>query len=248
MTRKSKFDRRFFVKFCASAVAMIGANPRLLANPDATLHRYQRSRLVDHQGKPITPDHLKIGENYLFRYPFIATPCFLLNLGKATEKNTVLQTEHGATYRWQGGVGPKRSIVAFSAICAHKMSYPANEVSFINYRHRSVSFLDQQKAVTQRAQVIHCCSERSVYDPLRGASVLGGPAPQPLAAIELEYDKKDGSIYAIGVSGGELFEAFYQKYFFRLTMEFKTQNVKQAVAQTTEVVPLTGYSHNQVLC
>ncbi|HYA38748.1 MAG TPA: hypothetical protein VEI74_10830 [Candidatus Methylomirabilis sp.] len=248
MSQDPKLSRRGFVRLCASTLAMIGANPDLLAQTGAELRRYQRVRLMDPDGSPVTPAHLKVGENYLFHYPYIATPCFLLNLGRPTEQQALLKTEAGKSYEWRGGVGPERSIVAFSAICAHKMSYPADEVSFINYRHNNVSFQNKDQATEQRSQVIYCCSEKSVYDPLRGARVLGGPAPQPLAAVELEYDDRDGSLYAIGVSGGEMFDRFFEKFAFRLTLEFKTQNVREPVTRTATVMPLTRYCHTQVLC
>ncbi len=248
MSRDPEFGRRSFVKLCASAVAMIGANPKLLAQSNGEFHRYQRVRLVNTDGRPVTPSHLKVGENYLFHYPYIATPCFLLNLGRPTERDTLLQTEKGKSYRWRGGVGPKRSVVAFSAICAHKMSYPADEVSFINYRHHSVNFRNKDEAIVQRSQVIYCCSEKSVYDPLQGARVLGGPAPQPLAAILLEYDERDGSLYAAGIYGGEMLEQFFEKFSFRLSLEFKTANIREEVTRTTTVMPLTQYCRTQVLC
>ena len=248
MSRDSKFGRRSFVKLCASAVAMIGANPKLLAQPDGEFHRHHRARLMDSVGRPVTPSDLKVGENYLFHYPYIATPCFLLNLGRPTERDTLLQTEKGKSYRWRGGVGPQRSIVAFSAICAHKMSYPADDVSFINYRHDNVNFRNKDEAMVQRSQVIYCCSEKSVYDPLQGARVLGGPAPQPLAAIHLEYDKRDESLYAVGIHGGEMLDRFFEKFSFRLSLEFKTANIREEVTRTATVMPLTQYCRTQVLC
>ena len=247
MSRKHQISRRSFVKLCASAAALVSANPNLLAQTGG-LHHYHRARLVDVDNRPVKPEHLKAGENYLFHYPYIATPCFLLNLGEPTAQDTLLKTKDGSTYRWRGGVGPGRSIVSFSAICAHKMSYPAEEVSFINYRPKTVSFLNKKQASEERSHVIYCCSERSVYDPLHGARVLGGPAPQPLAAVLLEHDERDGSLYAAGVYGGEMFDEFFKKFFFRLTLEFKTQNVQAPVTNTAVVMPLTQYCHNQVLC
>jgi Rieske Fe-S protein len=248
MSREPKISRRSFVKLCASTIAMVGANPSLLAQPHSEFHRYQRARLVDTEGRPVTPTDLKVGENYLFHYPYIVTPCFLLNLGRPAEQHTLLKTEDGKPYRWQGGVGPEHSVVAFSAICAHKMSHPARAVSFINYRHHAVRFRNKDEAITQRSQVIYCCSEKSVYDPMQGGRVLGGPAPQPLAAILLEYDERDGSLYAAGSYGGEMFDRFFEKFSFRLELEFNTANVRQEVANTAAVVPLAQYCQTQVLC
>ena len=243
----SSISRRGFVRLCASALGMIGVNPELLAQPDARLHRYQRVRLVDANGSPITAKTLTIGENFVFSYPFATTPCFLLNLGRPTNA-TDLKTEDGQPYRWPGGVGPDRSVVAFSAICAHKMSHPAKSISFINYRHEAVSFRDSAEQTAQRAQVIYCCSEKSVYDPAQGARVLGGPAKQPLAAIVLEENKNDGALYAIGTYGGEMFERFFREFGFRLALEHNTRDVRTTVSNSTTVVRLSDYSAKQMRC
>lgn len=248
MSRESKISRRSFVKLCASTIAMVGANPNLLARTEGELHRYSRARLVDTEGRPVAATDLKVGENYLFHYPYIATPCFLLNLGRPAEQHTPLMTEDGKPYRWQGGVGPEHSVVAFSAICAHKMSHPARSVSFINYRHHAVRFRNKDEAITQRSQVIYCCSEKSVYDPMQGARVLGGPAPQPLAAILLEYDERDGALYAAGTYGGEMFDSFFKKFSHRLALEFGTTNIHQEVTHAATVMPLARYCETQVLC
>src|SRR6185436_1402830 len=104
---------------------------------------------------------------------------------------------------WPGGVGPRGSIVAYSAICAHKLTYPTRDISFISYR--------AEKTVGNKfANVIHCCSEHSQYDPAAGARVVAGPAPQPLAAILLEHDAGTDEIYAVGTLGGEMFNEFFK--------------------------------------
>lgn len=247
MSSESGITRRGFVRLCASAIALISAIPSVLAQPDARLRRYQRVRLVDGNDRPLTAHSLAVGENYLFHYPFVATPCFLINLGR-TAIPTELKTEDGHFYQWQGGVGPQRSIVAFSAICAHKMSHPARQISFINYRHESVRFLDSTEHSVQRAQVIYCCSEKSVYDPAQGARVLGGPAKQPLAAIVLEEDKTDGALYAVGTFGGEMFDRFFREFGFRLALEYQTSKIHAPVSGSAQVVRLADYSEQQMRC
>lgn len=247
MGLSSGISRRRFVRLCASALGMIGANPALLAQPDARLHRYARARLVDTSDRPITAQSLTVGENYVFNYPFATTPCFLLDIGRRTSV-TDLKTEDGRTYRWSGGVGPKGSIVAFSAICAHKMTHPARAISFINYRHETVNFRDSAEQSVQRAQVIYCCSEKSVYDPAQGARVLGGPARQPLAAIVLEEDQQDGTLHAIGTYGGEMFDRFFREFGFRLALEYGTQNIRAEVTGSATVMPLAEYSDRQMRC
>lgn len=248
MPKESTFKRRTFVKLCASTLAMITASPRLLAQQkDGAVRRYQRAKLVDAQSKPIKARDLLEGENYLFHYPYISTPCFLLNLGRPTAQRALLETKDGRPYLWQGGVGPKRAVVAFSAICAHKMTHPARAVSFINYRHQHVNFLDKDKNDAKRESVIYCCSEKSVYDPADGARVLGGPAPQPLAAILLEYNETDDTLEAIGTYGGDMFDKFFKEFSFRLQLEHRVTNLRQQ-SETVTVVKLTEYCATQVLC
>lgn len=243
----SEYSRRGFVRMCASALALLGTAPGgLLAQPGAQLRRYQRVRLVNHHGTPIAAAALKVGENYIFHYPYLATPCFLINLGEPT-KATTLRTEEGQEYRWNGGVGPQRSIVAFAAICAHRMTHPAHQVSFINYRHDPATFLNANYETSQRGHVIYCCSEKSVYDAVDGARVLGGPAKQPLTAIVLEQDKH-GDLYAVGTVGGELYDKFFEKFSSRLSLEFRTGDIRRPVTDTTTVVTISQYCSNQVLC
>lgn len=247
MSSRSHVSRRGFVRLCASALGLIGANPALLAQPDARLHRYQRVRLVDAGDRPITAATLAVGENYLFHYPFVTTPCFLINLGRATTPAD-LRTEDGQSYHWSGGVGPNRSIVAFCAICAHKMSHPAKSISFINYRHERVRFQDSGERPAEQAQVIYCCSEKSVYDPAQGARVLGGPAKQPLAAIVLEEEQRTGALYAVGTYGGELYERFFREFGMRLSLEHGTRDIRAAVAGSARVRPLAEFSETQMRC
>ena len=175
-------ERRDFIRVCAaSAIALQGASARAAA-ADARPRSYGRAQLIDDGGRPLRASQLAVGENYVFHYPFEGTPCFLLNLGKPTGRNIALKTETGAAYQWPGGVGPRGAIVAYSAICSHQLTYPTRQISFISYRDKSTA------SRISKPNMIHCCSEHSEYDPAAGARVLGGPAPQPLCAILLEYD------------------------------------------------------------
>lgn len=240
--------RRGFVKICASAVASVSASPGLLASTEQAINRYNRVKLVGPDDAPLSLGGLAVGETYVFNYPYITTPCFLLNLGKPAVDDRPLETEAGEKYIWQGGIGPHRSVVSFCAICAHKMSHPAKSVSFINYRHEEVSFKDDKERTARRPQVIYCCSEKSVYDPAKGARVLGGPAPQPLTAILLEHDERDGAIYAAGTYGGEMYRKFFDTFAFRLALEHGTSDVQRKSADFATVMTITQYTRRQMLC
>ena len=75
-----------------------GAPPRL----------YRRVRLVDIHGTPIKAGALVADTNYVFQYPFAATPCFLLRLPTPAAPRASLRREDGGNYDWSGGVGADR--------------------------------------------------------------------------------------------------------------------------------------------
>ena len=98
-------ERRVFLTACSASVVAaasqwVAAQPsKRIAAPAAAAgkqdKRYASSILADEQGRPVRASSLKPLINYLFHYPFVATPCLLLNLGRNI-----------------GGVGPAKSIVA----------------------------------------------------------------------------------------------------------------------------------------
>ncbi|SVC96306.1 uncharacterized protein METZ01_LOCUS349160, partial [marine metagenome] len=171
-----------------------------------------------------------------------------IRLNKSIRRVVSLATEQGTQYDWQGGVGPQNQIVSFSAICAHKMSHPSVQVSFINYRPEEVQYAGHDNRFHRRSNVIYCCSEGSVYDPAEGGRVLGGPAPNPLAAILLEHDPQTDHLFAVGVAGKSMFASYFETFGHRLELEFKNQVVDQAVEDAAEVIPLESYCARQVLC
>jgi len=233
-------QRRDFMKVCAAGAA-VSAND-LFAAQDLKPRFYSRSLLTDEGGRPLRAASLVAGRNYIFHYPFESTPCFLLNLGKPTVRSVQLKTEDGSSYEWAGGVGTNRAIVGYSAICAHRMSYPTPQISFIAYREKSTA------SAIMRPNMIHCCSEHSEYDPAAGAKVVGGPAPQPLAAVLLEYDAKSDALHAFGTLGGEMFNAFFAKFEFKLALDYGNGRTRLPVASRTVVKELQQFCKQQVRC
>ena len=232
--------RRDFISMCAAGAAC-GINPALAA-ANLRPRFYARVQLLDESRQPLRAGSLAVSRNYIFHYPYAATPCFLLNLGKPASQTVTLKTENGGSYEWPGGVGPGNAIVGYSAICAHRMSYPTRQISFISYREKA------GPARLTRSNVIHCCSEHSEFDPATGARVVSGPAPQPLSAILLEHDRKTDGLYAVGTLGGEMFDAFFTKFGFKLALEYGTKQAQQAVSGTTVVSELRNYCKQQVQC
>jgi len=210
------------------------------------LSPFARVLLVDEDGRPVDCKALPAGQEYVFFYPYASTPCFLLNLGQPVSNPVSLTTQDGQSYQWQGGVGPQHSVVAFSAICSHKLTHPSATVSFIGFREEAVGYLNDNGEITRRDRVIQCCSEQSIYDPAQGAKVLSGPAPQPLAAIALR-DEED-RLYATGIYGGTLFKQFFERFGFRLALEFGEAHVQERVVDSAVVTPIERYTRRRIQC
>jgi arsenite oxidase small subunit len=97
-----------------------------------------------------------------FNYPLKAQPSVLLDLGHAVPK----------------GVGPKRSIVAYSLLCQHMGCPVAYEASLREFV---------------------CPCHQSRYDPERLGSIVQGVAMQPLPRVVLQV--RNGAVWAVGVDG-----------------------------------------------
>lgn len=233
-------DRRSFIESCTTGAACISAAAAFPAlGADARPKAYPKAVLVDEQGQPLKAAKLKVHTNYVFHYPFEATPVFLLDLGKPAPPHA-LSTKSRDAYAWPGGVGPRQSLVAFSAICAHHLVYPTREVSFISFRKTRA-----QRGVQDG--LIHCCADHSQYDPARGAEVLSGPASQPLCAVLLAHDAKTDTLTAYATLGGELFDDFFRKYEMKLSLDVgpKARHAVQGQAQVRE---LEKFCRNPVQC
>jgi Rieske Fe-S protein len=231
-------------EFLGSCALLSGLAPLAYANAGADgveVRRYARARLIDIHGAPIRQAALAAQTNYVFQYPYAATPCFLLRLPKPVVAQPGMHREQGDRYVAPGGVGPAHDLVAFSAICAHKLAYPTRDVSFIRYQ--------RSRSATSSGKVIHCCADHSVYDPTAGARVVAGPAPQPLACIALEHDPTRDELYALGTIGAEQFDRFFEQYAMKLSLEYGgVERAKAPVADTTVVSELTSYCRNTIEC
>jgi arsenite oxidase small subunit len=230
-------ERRDLMRQAACVAGAWAASTALPVVAAGEVQRHPRSLLVDAQGTPWSTRQLKPGEAYLFNYPFTASPVFLLAFEREV-KGVELVTEDKQRYAAPAGVGPNQSIVAFSAICAHKLMYPTPAISFIGLRKGFSG---------EPAQVIHCCGDNSRYDPVQGARVIAGPAPQPLAAVLLEWDAKSDQLHAVGTRGGEMFRAFFAKYAMKLELE-NGGGTPQPSGATVAVRPSASYSKQWQTC
>jgi len=239
-------SRRRFLGGCGAGAALAYAG-QAVVNAAQALSQYSPAALVDQDGKPIGAANLDVNREYIFQYPFQSTPCFLIKLKQTAKGGASLTKSDGSQYTWLGGSGKDQSVVAFSAICAHKLTHPSPMVSFIGYREQAVGFYSQaSKSVEQRAGIIQCCSEHSIYDPSDGARVMSGPAPQPLAAIELI--EKNGQLIATGVYGGALFDRYFEQFGNRLMIQHEGDSYLAPVEKQTVVMPGDQFSRNRIQC
>lgn len=235
-------DRRSFIKVCGSVAALAGLGARYTEITHAAeLKTYAKVKLVDAAGNAIKASKLSTDQAYIFMYPFQGTPNFLINLGHEAHNGLELKTAYEGPYTWNGGVGAKNEIVAFSAICAHQLSYPTQDESVITYA-------TTKSDLVGRGGVITCCAHDSVFDPTEGASVIHGQAKQPLAAISLEYDKENDELYATGAYGGVQFDRFFRANRRELDAELGRGVAKQEVTGTTIVKPHKEHSKSIDQC
>ena len=235
---ESGMQRRRFIGLAAGLFALGTAPFTSRESPAATLKRYQRVKLVDVQGNAIKAAALEEDESYLFFYPYMSTPCFLLNLGTQHDR---LHLASAGPSGWRGGVGLGRSIVAYAAICTHQVTRPSPKKSFINYNSRGAKSDGASGRIT-------CCLHGSIFDPAQGGKVVGGPAPQPLTAIELDYDKETDGLHAVGTHGGEVFKDYFKAYRKELRQEFGPASARQESSGEAIVMRLSDYTNRQFFC
>ncbi|WP_096602885.1 Rieske 2Fe-2S domain-containing protein [Hydrogenobacter hydrogenophilus] len=237
-------NRRDFIKTCGTvAVAsFLDASffSNVLANQEGFLKLYNKALLIKEDGSPITEKDILPHKEYLFFYPFTSTPCFLLNLGEEV-KGVEVKLSDGKTYLWKGGVGSKKSIVAYSAICSHQWSYPTKEYAFINYYPP-----DKPSGTTKKAGVIQCCAHLSVFDPKAGGKVLEGPAELPLASVVLEED--GGKLFAVGILGKDQFDAFFENYKTDLRKQYGSSAKAKELVDKCIVLEVEKYVKETIRC
>jgi len=128
------------------------------------------------KGNSILLDELQVGDSTL-AYP------------KGKEANyaniiRVLRADPGALQPPTRMEWTDRGVVAYSAVCTHLSC--------------TVSW---EKRPTLEASIIICHCHNGLYDPLRGAKIIGGPPPRPLPQIPVKVDDKGALTITGGFSG-----------------------------------------------
>lgn len=175
-------------------------------------------------------------------YPYMGTPCLLVDLNEATNKNVKLKSEDGEEYIFSGGVGKNNSIVAVSAICQHQLTHPKPSDSFLNYVAKG-----KKTMAHKGAGVFVCSSHLSAYDPKNGSKVISGPATQGLANIILEVDSND-EIWAVGVLGADKFHDYFKSFKPEFKMLYGNwRKAKKIVKVDSPMVKLSEYTKDIII-
>lgn len=175
----------------AAGGGIAGGALQYVQPPQVGISSFPKVGLVDVDGTPLTVDGVMAeyssysSDVFTFNYPLRNEPNFFLNLAPPSSGG------EGAT-NVKGGIGPKGSIVAFSAICQH-LGCPAPAIAY--YPPGTCS-----AQPGGRSFYIHCSCHGSTYDVTNGAANLTGPAVLPLPQVTLEADAS-GNISAIGMTG-----------------------------------------------
>lgn len=236
-------DRRNFLKITTVSGVMIALSPstitgQLRADDGRLFVAYERVKLVDAQGVALKASQLKEEVNYVFNYPFVGTPAILLDLGKETHKDVKLFSEDGEEYIWKGGVGAKRSIVAYSAICSHQLAHPTPDNSLLQYLERGKTTM----ACEQKGGVIVCSSHLSAFDPSKGCQKISGPAEQPLASLIIEV-AEDDTLWVSAVLGPDKFHEYFKRYKPEMKKFYGgKRKAKKSVKENALTVVLSEYT------
>lgn len=204
-------SRRTFLKslvIIAGASMVIGMlrGLEVIVPPSVGISSFPLLQLVDENGNPIKASDVPINGQKLamFNYPLNNEPNYLLNLGNDSNQpveipaTTVSIPATGQSYTFPGGVGPNKSIVAYSALCEHLgCTYP--ELTFYPPGVKAPTFNGPMD------KVIHCSCHGSTYDPYKGAAVITGPTTKPLPAVQLKWDPDTDYLYAVTMIGPTIY-------------------------------------------
>ena len=188
---------------------------------------------------------LPVGQAFLFHYPLVCTPALLINLGQSAPPLHAIRYRIGLNeegqHNWHGGAGPNQSIVAFSAICPHDLTYNTRELALMSYHHRKSGYYVPQD------RVITCCSHGTAYDAAKGGQPIMGPAKKPLGSVPLLYDKAEGSFAPAPLQGYSVIPAFLNKHRKTLRRDFGKSYKSEAKGKII-LTPLEKFSAKTVTC
>ncbi|MCX7760157.1 MAG: Rieske 2Fe-2S domain-containing protein [Hydrogenothermaceae bacterium] len=239
-------NRRDVIKSCSMFAVgtmfnLINFEDVLASDSDKGSYKvYKKTLLVKEDGTPLKESDIQPYTAFLFFYPFKSTPCYIINTGHEV-KPVEVKLKDGKSYKFAGGIGSKKSIVAYSAICPHQWSYPTKDFSLLNYYSPT-----EKSETTGKSGVIQCCAHISVFDPTNGGTVLEGPAEFPLAAVVLQ--EENGNLYAVGILGKDQFNEFFDLYKSDMIEQFGSLEKAKEELDKTVVMEVGKHVKEQIKC
>ena len=234
-------ERRNFLRLSATSAMVVAIAPSLItqklyAEDGRLFQAFEKVQLKDAEGNPLKSKALVVEENYIFMYPHVGTPAIMVDLAGPAEKDIKLKAEDGTEYIYRGGTGEKGTLVAYSAICPHQLTYPKPSMSMFQYVEEKGKTLAYDKG-----GVFVCTSHLSAFEPKQGGKVVGGPANEGLASIILEIDADD-NIWAVAVLGPVKFQAFFDAFKQDLKKIYGRKGAKKLTKVEAKAQPLKNYS------
>ena len=234
-------ERRNFLRLSATSAMAVAIAPsfitqKLYAEDGSLFQTFEKVQLKDAEGNPLKSKALVVEENYVFMYPHAGTPAIMVDLPEPTQKDIKLKAEDGTEYIYRGGTGEKGTLVAYSAICQHQLTYPTAKMSMFQYVPTTGKTLAYDKP-----GVFVCSSHLAAYDPKQGGKVVGGPANEGLASIILEVDAED-NIWAVAVLGPVKFQEFFDAFKQELKSVYGRKGAKKLTIGEAKVQPLKNFS------
>ena len=182
-------ERRQFLGTCA-ALSGAGGFPALSAWADTAPRFYERARARRRvPARRCACASLKDETNYVFQYP-VRRHAVLSSQARPPGRDVGHAQARG---RLDVRVARRRRAATMRSSPSRRSARTSSPIRRATSRSSATSGSRSSNSV---AQAIHCCAEHSVYDPASGARVVSGPAPQPLAAILLEYDAGQDTLAA----------------------------------------------------
>jgi arsenite oxidase small subunit len=160
-----KLGRRFFLKSGGAAAALAGTTVIPIQRAEAATPPTGGTTTLPYPRKSVgRVAKMPVNDAVAFAYPDASSPCYVIRMGQQV----------------QGGVGPNKDIVAFSAMCTH-MGCPV--------------------AYDGSTKTFKCGCHFSMFDPENGGQMVCGQATEDLPKVRLEYDSKTDSVTAVGIDG-----------------------------------------------
>ena len=202
---------------------------------------YARARLVDIHGRPIRAAQLAPETNYVFHYPYEATPCLLLKLRAPVADAADAEARGRQPLRVARRRGPRahdrrvlgdlRAQARLSDARGLVHPLPARPLGDVGRRASSIAAPTTASTIRRRARA-------SCRGPRRSRSRRS--CSSTIAATD--------ELFALGTVGAEQFDAFFDKYEVKLALEYGGQGAPRRSATAASCASSPHYCRTTIQC